>query len=141
MALRTTTLNSSTLKIKASYQRIGSKKKERYEEQLFSNKEGVATIATHGDPELSKSGEETSGRSAKTLMPNTREDGPQQGRPNVTPLDNVATIMGTISILRIRMPENQRLEKSEPFLGCRKCKSKQSTCVRAHTRKRAADET
>ena len=30
-------------------------------------------------------------------------------RLNVTPLDNVAATMGAISILRVLMPENQRL--------------------------------
>ena len=72
MALRTTALNSMLLAIKA-VKKDGikkKKKKDRHEEQLlFSNKEGVATIATHGDPELSPARKRLV--EAQTLMPNT----------------------------------------------------------------------
>ena len=40
-----------------------------------------------------------------------RKDRPGRGR-----IDKVATINGTTSVLSIRSPENQRLEKSEPLL-------------------------
>ena len=46
MALRTTTLNS-VLAIKAVEGQDQRRKKERHKEQLFSNEEGVAIIATH----------------------------------------------------------------------------------------------
>ena len=50
---RTTTHSiNSVLAIKAVKGQDQRRKKDRHEEQLFSNKEDVATIATHGDPEL-----------------------------------------------------------------------------------------
>ena len=74
----------------------------------------MATIATRENPELSPARKQLV--EAQTLMPNTRGWG-RSRRPNVTPLDKVATINSTISVLSIRSPENQRLEKSEPLLG------------------------
>ena len=84
VALRTTTLNSM-LAIKAikgqDQRRKKERKKERHEEQLFSNKEGVATIATHGDPEqLSPARKHLV--EAQTLVPNTRGWG-RSRRPNI----------------------------------------------------------
>ena len=113
LSARLHTLNS-TLVIKA-IKRTGSKKEDRCEEQLFLNKEGVAaTIATHGNPELSPARKHLV--EAQTLVPNTQGWGHSR-RLNVTPLDNVAAIIGAISVLRVRTPESQRLEKSEPLFG------------------------
>jgi hypothetical protein len=67
----------------------------------------MATIAMCGNPELSPARKHLV--EAQTLVPNTQGWG-RCRQLNVTPLDNVAAIMGAISILGIRTLENQRLE-------------------------------
>ena len=53
---------------------------------------------------------------ARLHSPNTRGWG-RSRRPSVTPLDEVTATNGAIGVLGVRLPENQRLEESEPLLG------------------------